>query len=73
MHAEANNKPSLQDASGQADPKRTVKKYRRSAAGNEQPLPSDVRPPHVLSVRNNECFIVNIWITNTWTISIADA
>ncbi|GJJ14158.1 hypothetical protein Clacol_008418 [Clathrus columnatus] len=27
---------------------RAVKKYRRSAAGNEDPLPSDLRPPHIL-------------------------
>ncbi|KAI9317555.1 SAC3/GANP/Nin1/mts3/eIF-3 p25 family-domain-containing protein [Dichotomocladium elegans] len=37
------------DDSGQGvNPDRAVKRYRRSAAGNEQPLPSDVRPPHVL-------------------------
>ncbi|KAJ8651257.1 hypothetical protein O0I10_013262 [Lichtheimia ornata] len=41
----------------QADPKRTVKKHRRSAAGNEQPLPSDVRPPHVL--RRTLDYLVN--------------
>ncbi|KAI8388507.1 SAC3/GANP/Nin1/mts3/eIF-3 p25 family-domain-containing protein [Radiomyces spectabilis] len=33
------------DEEGNADPEKTVKAYRRSAAGNEQPLPSDVRPP----------------------------
>ncbi|KAJ8660784.1 hypothetical protein O0I10_003427 [Lichtheimia ornata] len=49
--------PLEMDASGQADPKRTVKKYRRSAAGNEQPLPSDVRPPHVL--RRTLDYLVN--------------
>lgn len=33
------------------DHKRAVKKYHRPAAGNEQPLPEDVRPPHVLKVQ----------------------
>ncbi|KAI8068019.1 SAC3/GANP/Nin1/mts3/eIF-3 p25 family-domain-containing protein [Gongronella butleri] len=33
---------------GQVDPNKAVKRYRRSAAGIEQPLPSDVRPPDVL-------------------------
>ncbi|KAI7858689.1 SAC3/GANP/Nin1/mts3/eIF-3 p25 family-domain-containing protein [Circinella umbellata] len=36
------------DAFGNVDPAKAVKRYRRSAAGNEQPLPSDVRPPPVL-------------------------
>ncbi|KAI9243827.1 SAC3/GANP/Nin1/mts3/eIF-3 p25 family-domain-containing protein [Phascolomyces articulosus] len=36
------------DAFGNADQTKAVKRYRRSAAGNEQPLPSDVRPPTVL-------------------------
>ncbi|KAL0074842.1 SAC3/GANP/Nin1/mts3/eIF-3 p25 family-domain-containing protein [Phycomyces blakesleeanus] len=36
------------DEDGHADPYKTVKAYRRSAAGNDQPLPSDVRPPPVL-------------------------
>ncbi|KAI7883773.1 hypothetical protein K492DRAFT_125877, partial [Lichtheimia hyalospora FSU 10163] len=49
--------PLEMDDTGQADPKRTVKKYRRSAAGNEQPLPSDVRPPHVL--RRTLDYLVN--------------
>ncbi|KAK9761728.1 actin cytoskeleton and mitosis protein, partial [Basidiobolus ranarum] len=31
------------------DPARAVKAYHRPAAGNEQPLPSDVRPPSVLT------------------------
>lgn len=30
------------------DPEIAVKAFHRPAAGNEQPLPSDVRPPHVL-------------------------
>jgi hypothetical protein len=30
-----------------------VKKFRRAAAGNEEQLPSDLRPPRVLSVSNN--------------------
>ncbi|KAJ1909689.1 actin cytoskeleton and mitosis protein [Tieghemiomyces parasiticus] len=30
------------------DPVRAVKSFHRSAAGNDQPLPSDVRPPDVL-------------------------
>ncbi|MBW0490566.1 hypothetical protein O181_030281 [Austropuccinia psidii MF-1] len=30
------------------DPVKAVKAFHRPAAGNEQPLPSDVRPPHVL-------------------------
>ncbi|KAI9474205.1 MAG: SAC3/GANP/Nin1/mts3/eIF-3 p25 family-domain-containing protein [Benjaminiella poitrasii] len=33
---------------GRVDPDRIVKAYRRSAAGNEQPLPSDVRTPECL-------------------------
>ncbi|KAI7868754.1 SAC3/GANP/Nin1/mts3/eIF-3 p25 family-domain-containing protein [Spinellus fusiger] len=40
--------PLEMDEYGSADPDKTVKAYRRSAAGNEQPLPSDVRPPSVL-------------------------
>ncbi|KAJ1975441.1 actin cytoskeleton and mitosis protein, partial [Dimargaris xerosporica] len=32
----------------QVDPQRAVKAFHRSSAGNEQPLPSDVRPPDVL-------------------------
>ncbi|ORY76935.1 hypothetical protein BCR35DRAFT_353301 [Leucosporidium creatinivorum] len=30
------------------DPSRAVKAFHRPAAGNDQPLPSDVRPPHIL-------------------------
>ncbi|PLW16339.1 hypothetical protein PCANC_21158 [Puccinia coronata f. sp. avenae] len=30
------------------DPKKAVKAFHRPAAGNEQPLPSDVRPPDIL-------------------------
>lgn len=30
------------------DPGRAVKAFHRPAAGNDQPLPSDVRPPHIL-------------------------
>ncbi|KAI7899182.1 SAC3/GANP/Nin1/mts3/eIF-3 p25 family-domain-containing protein [Cokeromyces recurvatus] len=33
---------------GKPDPNKIVKAYRRSAAGNEQPLPSDVRTPECL-------------------------
>ncbi|OBZ80727.1 SAC3 family protein 1 [Choanephora cucurbitarum] len=36
------------DAYGNADKHKVVKAYRRSAAGNEQPLPSDVRTPESL-------------------------
>ncbi|RCH83600.1 hypothetical protein CU098_004615, partial [Rhizopus stolonifer] len=36
------------DTFGNADKNRVVKAYRRSAAGNEQPLPSDVRTPRSL-------------------------
>ncbi|KAF8336517.1 SAC3/GANP/Nin1/mts3/eIF-3 p25 family-domain-containing protein [Cantharellus anzutake] len=32
------------------DPKRAVKTFHRPAAGDETPLPSDVRPPHVLKM-----------------------
>ena len=32
------------------DPARAVKAFHRPAAGNEQPLPSDVRPPPILSL-----------------------
>ncbi len=35
---------------GKPDPNKIVKAYRRSAAGNEQPLPSDVRTPECLVV-----------------------
>lgn len=36
------------DKDGNADPNKVVKAYRRSAAGIEQPLPSDVRTPATL-------------------------
>ncbi|KAI9305605.1 SAC3/GANP/Nin1/mts3/eIF-3 p25 family-domain-containing protein [Cunninghamella echinulata] len=36
------------DEDGNLDPEKAVKTYRRSAAGNEQPLPSDVRTPDAL-------------------------
>ncbi|CAO3624859.1 unnamed protein product [Cunninghamella blakesleeana] len=36
------------DEYGSVDPEKAVKTYRRSAAGNEQPLPSDVRTPNAL-------------------------
>lgn len=39
------------DSEGNIDPEKAVKKYRRSAAGGEQPLPSDVRTPDALNVR----------------------
>lgn len=32
------------------DPQKAVKAFHRPAAGNDQPLPSDVRPPDVLKV-----------------------
>ncbi|KAI9209224.1 SAC3/GANP/Nin1/mts3/eIF-3 p25 family-domain-containing protein [Polychytrium aggregatum] len=38
----------IDPATGRADPKTTVKRYKRSAAGDPPPLPCDVRPPHVL-------------------------
>jgi hypothetical protein len=38
------------DSHGNPDPTKTVKAYRRSAAGNDQPLPSDVRTPEALMV-----------------------
>lgn len=38
------------DSEGNVDPEKAVKAYRRSAAGLDQPLPSDVRPPEVLLV-----------------------
>jgi hypothetical protein len=38
------------DEQGNVDPEKAVKAYRRSAAGNEQPLPSDVRSPNALIV-----------------------
>ncbi|KAI9271180.1 SAC3/GANP/Nin1/mts3/eIF-3 p25 family-domain-containing protein [Helicostylum pulchrum] len=37
------------DTEGNIDPDKAVKKYRRSAAGGEQPLPSDVRTPATLN------------------------
>jgi hypothetical protein len=36
--------------SNRIDPTLAVKAFHRPAAGNEQPLPSDVRPPKVLKV-----------------------
>ncbi|ORY80050.1 SAC3/GANP/Nin1/mts3/eIF-3 p25 family-domain-containing protein, partial [Protomyces lactucae-debilis] len=38
----------LDPLSGRIDPSRAIKAFHRPAAGNEQALPSDVRPPHVL-------------------------
>jgi len=38
------------DQDGNVDPEKCVKAYRRSAAGVEQPLPSDVRTPDALIV-----------------------
>jgi hypothetical protein len=38
----------LDPATGRIDARRAVKAFHRPAAGNEQALPSDVRPPHVL-------------------------
>ncbi|KAJ3087852.1 hypothetical protein HK102_010152 [Quaeritorhiza haematococci] len=32
----------------QVDHEKAVKRFRRSAAGDEEPLPCDVRPPHIL-------------------------
>ncbi|ORX61587.1 hypothetical protein DM01DRAFT_1125563 [Hesseltinella vesiculosa] len=40
--------PLEMNENGELDPEKAVKRYRRSAAGNEQPLPSDVRSPLVL-------------------------
>lgn len=37
-------------ATGRIDPSRAVKTFHRPAAGDETPLPSDVRPPHILKV-----------------------
>lgn len=34
---------------------KAVKKYQRPAAGNEQPLPEDVRPPKILNVLLFNC------------------
>lgn len=36
--------------SNRIDRQRAVKAFHRPAAGNDQPLPSDVRPPKVLKV-----------------------
>ncbi|CEP06960.1 hypothetical protein, partial, partial [Parasitella parasitica] len=41
--------PFEKDENGNVDPKKCVKAYRRSAAGVEQPLPSDVRTPETLT------------------------
>lgn len=38
------------DDEGNLDPEKAVKAYRRSAAGIDQPLPSDVRSPEALLV-----------------------
>jgi hypothetical protein len=35
------------------DHEKAVKRYRRSAAGDPEPMPCDVRPPSVLVVRIN--------------------
>ncbi|KAF1807496.1 SAC3/GANP/Nin1/mts3/eIF-3 p25 family-domain-containing protein [Mucor lusitanicus] len=40
--------PFEKDQDGNVDPEKCVKAYRRSAAGVEQPLPSDVRTPEAL-------------------------
>lgn len=39
------------DENGNLDRNKAVKAYRRSAAGNDQPLPADVRSPEALIVR----------------------
>ena len=42
----------LQDpATGRIDARRAVKTFHRPAAGDEMPLPSDVRPPDTLKVK----------------------
>lgn len=38
------------DSEGNVDRKKAVKKYRRSEAGGEQPLPSDIRTPEALNI-----------------------
>lgn len=40
--------PELQDENGVVDESRMVRKFHRSAAGDESPSPSDLRPPAVL-------------------------
>ncbi|KAG2236387.1 hypothetical protein INT48_008369 [Thamnidium elegans] len=51
------------DAEGNIDPDKAVKKYRRSAAGCEQPLPSDVRTPAALN-KTSDYLVDNILANN---------
>ncbi|KAI8091526.1 SAC3/GANP/Nin1/mts3/eIF-3 p25 family-domain-containing protein, partial [Thamnidium elegans] len=52
------------DAEGNIDPDKAVKKYRRSAAGGEQPLPSDVRTPAALN-KTLDYLVDNILANNS--------
>lgn len=42
------------DEEGNLDKNKAVKAYRRSAAGNDQPLPADVRSPEALIVKKKK-------------------
>ncbi|KAJ2847602.1 actin cytoskeleton and mitosis protein, partial [Coemansia brasiliensis] len=46
----------------QADPERTVKTFHRSAAGNEEPLPEDLRTPETL--QRTMDYLVNVVIAD---------
>jgi hypothetical protein len=46
-----------------ADESRMVKKFRRSAAGLDEQLPSDLRPPHVLLVIKEQSLRFRIALT----------
>ncbi|QRW10012.1 SAC3/GANP domain protein associated with nuclear localization of protein [Ceratobasidium sp. AG-Ba] len=54
------------DEHGQPQWYLTIKDYARSAAGNEQELPSDVRPPDVL-LRTTDYLLVHILTTHPFT------
>jgi hypothetical protein len=60
------------------DHQKAVKAYARPAAGVEQPLPSDVRPPAVLLVSGSsfcscaECMLRILTISNTQIFQFHD-
>ncbi|KAL7309364.1 actin cytoskeleton and mitosis protein [Mucor circinelloides] len=54
--------PFEKDQDGNVDPEKCVKAYRRSAAGVEQPLPSDVRTPDALISTLN--YLIEETLTN---------
>lgn len=51
MHAQSLETADLPRTQRIADESRMVKRFQRSAAGIDEQLPSDLRPPEVLKVR----------------------